>query len=239
MNCWKFATIKSGTVSSSFNVKFTDRSEEQTSYTGVISKSSPLNLNLTYKDLCRIDKGVELGKPWAIRGPECDSYHTYTGNIVAEGFVGPLGTIPNFYSGNTTYDVYMAISYNLFGCSYDDLSQRLNAYGRRAKKAKDDAPPPDPESPEPCVTQSAFYMIAAPEGTEPDNDITQNILIDFGVSPELTFAYGSANNEPYTSTGIINLYYYNPNAEDGIGVLPYDVEVKGTRNLQITNSYGE
>lgn len=237
MNCWKFATIKAGTVTSSFSVKFTLVGSEEGPKTGVISKSSSLNLNLTYKDLCRIDKGVELDKPWAIRGPECDRYHVYTGVMVYHGYIGPLGTYSYDYSG--TYDVYMALSYNLFGCAYEDFSGRLNAYGRKAKKAKDNAPPPDTESPEPCVTQSGFSMLGVPEGTQPENDITQNIVIEYGVSPGLTFAYGSTNNEPYTSTGSISLYYYNPNSEDGIGAYHYDVEVKGTRNLEIRESYGE
>lgn len=234
MNCWKFATVKSGTVTSSFTIKFTDG---ENPLTGSASANSSLNLDLTYKDLCKINKGVQLDKPWAIRGPECDRYHVYKGTMVVQKLVGPLASYG--YGNDAPYDVYMVLSYNLFGCAYEDFSGRLNAYGRKAKKAKDDAPPPDPDSPEPCITQAGFFMLGVPEGTEPDADLTRNILIDYGISPGLTFAYGSANNEPFTSTGSIGLKYNNQEAEDGYSYINYDVEIIGTRNLEIRESYGE
>jgi hypothetical protein len=242
MNCYKFARIKSGTVTAGFTVKLTESFGDQNSYTGSISKSSSLNLDLTYKDMCRIDRGVAVGKPWAIRGPECDKYHLYRGQIYEEGFITGLGTYTTGYPYNTsTYDIVLALQYNLFGCAYEDFSGRLNAYGRKAKKAKEEAPPPDPDDPpEPCPTQVGLYFLGVPPGTtDPGQTVEQNILIPFSTSQGL-FAYGTADNEPFTATGTLALYYYYQPTDggDGTGAYLYEMEVTGTRNINIIDHYG-
>lgn len=247
MNCLKFARIKAGTVTAGFSVKMTEFFSDSTgdSYSGSVSNSSSLNLDLTYKDICRIIKGVEVGKPWAIRGPECDKYHQYRGKIFYSDYIFDLGSFtrvigePPSQSFDGPYDIVMFIQYNLFGCPYEDFSGRLNAYGRKAKKAKDDAPPPDPENPEPCPTQATITFLGVPPGTtDPSQTVEQNIVIPYSMS-EGMFAYGSTNNEPYTATGDLVLYgYYNAETGEGAYRRFYNLEVKGTRNIQITENYG-
>lgn len=243
MNCYKFATVKSGSIDSGFAFKLTQEFGDLQTFTSSISKSSPLNLDLTYKDLCRLSQGVDIGKPWAIRGPYCDNYHRYRGLMTFEDWVGApgdLGTYSTLYFGVwTTFNISIFISYNLWGiCPHDKFDGRLNAYGRKAKKAAGDAPPPDPENPEPCPTQAGINFIGVPLGVTDPNSIppSELINIEYGMSPGLGYNYNKINNAPYTGTGTLVLYFTSGDGEPS--GYPYEIEITGKRNIQIDDTWG-
>lgn len=244
MNCWRFARIKAGSITSSFQIKLTEQFGDQNSYTGIISNTEPLDMNLDYADICKINNGVQLDKGWAIRGPECDYYHRYTGKMVPPiQFILGFGTytIPTPFSFQQ-FDLVLLFEYDLFGCEYEDFSGRLNAYGRKAKKAKDQAPPPDPENPEPCITSAGFTCLGVPPGTtNPEDTITENFIIHHGVSQNLVYAYGTANDQSYTSTGTMALYfdYTDENGQPAVSAMNFNIEVTGTRFIDIQEKYGE
>jgi hypothetical protein len=237
MNCYKFATVKAGNVTSGFEFQLTNLGTEDV-YSVSISESSTLSLDLTYKDLCKISQGADPGKPWAIRGPYCDQYHRYSGSLAKGGFAGnpgDLGTYtPPFSAFN--YNICLFFEFNLWGeCPYERFDGRLNAYGR---KAQAEAPPPDPENPQPCPTDVFFNLVGVPVGQTPDpeNPSPDWINIPFSISTGL-YNYGSANNEPYESTGTLVIYNFDEFGQE-YGI-PYEIKVTGTRNVQITEAWGE
>jgi hypothetical protein len=228
MNCYKYTTIKSGTIKTSFSFKFTDTAAE-TDFTISVNESAPLNMGLTYKDICRIKKGAFNGPDgWALRGPECTDYHTITGEIYT-GWkeVGKLG-----HDGPSLF-----VNYDLFGCSVDIFSGRLNAYGRRAKKAFDNAPPPDPDDgPSPCETDGLAEVIRL---NDPENPSLNEVYPSAGID----FKFGNSLGVPYTYTQE-NWYYKinNPtpsNPDDPFDYKFFILEVTGIRDIQNLEFYGD
>jgi len=237
MNCYKFATVKAGSVSSGFAFKLTDLGTEDV-YSVSIAESSTLSLDLTYKDLCKISQGADPGKPWAIRGPYCDNYHRYIGSLAKGGFAGNPGDLGVYRSSGfplPEYNICLFFEFNLWGeCPYERFDGRLNAYGR---KAKAEATPPDPENPQPCPTNAFFNLIGVPLGEIPDPENPVGwINIPFSISTGL-YNYGSANNEPYETTGSLVIISFDEFGEPG--GTPYEIKVTGTRNVQITEAWGE
>lgn len=235
MNCYKFATVKAGSVSSGFTFDLKNIGTEET-YSVSISESSTLSLDLTYKDLCKISQGADPGKPWAIRGPFCDQYHRYTGSLAKGGFVGNPGDLGTYTFAGREYNICLFFEFNLWGeCPYERFEGRLNAYGRKAKAA---AVPSDPENPQPCPTNAFFNLIGVPFGQtpDPDNPSSEWINIPFTISQGL-WNYGSANNEPYETTGTLVIIVFDEFGEPG--GIPYQIKVKGTRNVEITEAWGE
>lgn len=243
MNCWKYANIKDGNISSDFTITVTERFGDQNSNSGTVSGDSTLKFNLTYKDICKINKGVSMNKDWAIRGPGCENYHLYRGSISSSGSYIRLGGpyyIPTQYGPSLEFEIFAFIAFDIFGCPYKDFSGKLNAYGRKAKAASG-----DPNASPPCPTPVHIDLLGVPPGTtNPADTILNNFTIDFQFSNDVAFSYSENNNEPYTSTGIMYTRYYvgfDPTSPEGDGYTyrNFDIEITGTRNITISGKYGE
>lgn len=229
--------IKKGKITSKFDIQLTAiGSGEVTSV--VANESANLKTDLTYKDICKINSGIFPEGDWAIRGPTCEEYHIYKGSFFRTSESGMIGKYNPSFGTINPYDVYMFFSYELIGCAIEKYDGRLNAYGRKAKKAKEDAPPPDPDADiESCDTFVSVLLVGCPEGTKPTDDLTQNIIVPGGFSNDVEFKYAIESGKEFTSDK--GLFVYGTGGDEYSNYSIFTVELTSTRTIEIEQNYGD